>query len=169
MECIRYRVMDNRRDILYVYSCKCIHLKRVQVYTGECTLPSPRYRVDLVVECVYILLLKVLFTRARLYYIHLYTLVHVYTPCSVYTLHTVYFYIVQCTMNIARSSLLQCWSVHCTMYNVHCTMYCVQLTLSYADCKLWYAAKREYWIFYWKLFHFYSNFLIIDVATCYHY
>ena len=42
MECIRYRVMDNRREVVYIYSCKCIHLKRVQVYTGECTSASPR-------------------------------------------------------------------------------------------------------------------------------
>ena len=106
MECIRYRVMDNRRDILYVYSCKCIHLKRVQVYTGECTIASPRYRVDLVVECEYILLLEVLFTRARLYYIHLYTLVHMFTrhvQCILY---------IRCTFTL--------YSVHCIMFLVKC-------------------------------------------------
>ena len=142
-----------------------------------------------------------LYPGAPILHSPVYTCTHVYTPCSVYTLHTVYFYIVQCTLYNVLSRMysytctivinghcpqwtsrvvhcynvevyiVQCtmYNVQCTQYNVHCTMYNVQLTLSYADCKLWYAAKREYWIFYWKLFHFYSNFLIIDVATCYHY
>ena len=161
MECIRYLVMDNWRYIVYIYSCKCIHLKRVQVYTGECTLPSPRYRVDLVVECIYILVLEVLFTRARLYYIHLYTLVHVYTPCSVYTLHTVYFYIVQCTLyNVPSkmysytctivinghcpqwtSRVVYCYNVevyivHCTMYTVQCIVYNVLCTTHFELCRL---------------------------------